>query len=411
MVEPLRDILFLAHRLPYPPDKGDKIRSWHFLQHLAGRAQVHLGCLIDDPDDLRHLPRLERICASVHAVEIEPARRRLLSLRGLLTGEPLTFPYFADRRLATWIDKIARTTRLDLAFAYSSGMAPLIAPTALDVPRRVVDLVDLDSEKWRQYGNGDRGPMGWIWRREARRLAAAEVGIAAWADATLLVSEAEAADLRRHPGVPPDQVVCVGNGVDLMAFDPSRAWPSPSAAGAPRTPLLVFTGAMEYRPNVDAVVWFADEVLPRIHAALPAVLFAVVGAKPTKAVLRLAERPGIVVTGRVPDVRPWLAHATLTVAPLRIARGVQNKVLEAMAMARPVLCTSAAAVGIDAVPERDLVVADDAPAFAAAALALLNDPCRREALGLAGRRRVEAAYDWRCKLAELDQALAATKPN
>ena len=396
------DVLFLAHRLPYPPDKGDKIRSWHFLQHLAGRHRVHLGCLFDDPLDRRHLPLLERLCASVHAVPIHPGRRRIASLCGLLTGEPLSFPYFADRRLSAWVQELARTEHLDLAFAYSSGMAPLIAPGALDVPRRVVDLVDLDSEKWRLYGAETSGPMGWIWGREARHLAAAEVAIAGWADATLLVSEAEAADLRRRPGVPPERVACVGNGVDLAAFDPDRSWPLPAPIPADGVPLLVFTGAMDYRPNIDAVLWFAAEVLPR----LPDVRFAVVGARPPPAVRRLVERPGILVTGRVPDVRPWLAHATLAVAPLRIARGVQNKVLEAMAMGRPVLCTPAAAAGIEAVVAGEIAVADGAAAFTAAAQALLEDPCRRQAMGAAARRRVEAAYGWQLRLAELDRVLA-----
>lgn len=402
----MRNVLFLAHRLPYPPDKGDKIRSWHFLRHLAGRYRVHLGCLYDDPEDRRHLPVLERLCATVHAVELHPARRRLASLRGLLTGEPLSFPYFADRRLSAWVRGLARREPLDLAFAYSSAMAPLIAPRALAVPRRVVDLVDLDSEKWRLYGAEAKGPMGWIWRREAEHLAAAEIAIAGWADATLLVSEQEAADLRQRPLVPGGRVVCVGNGVDLAAFDPHQACPLPNLVPADGAPLLVFTGAMDYRPNVDAVLWFADAVLPRLLAWRPDLRLAVVGARPTPAVRRLGERPGIIVTGRVPDVRPWLAHATLAIAPLRIARGVQNKVLEAMAMARPVLCTPAAALGIEATAGQEFAVADGAAALAAAAQALLDDLPRRQAMGAAARRRVEAVHGWQPRLAELDRVLA-----
>ncbi|MGD9507065.1 MAG: TIGR03087 family PEP-CTERM/XrtA system glycosyltransferase [Geminicoccaceae bacterium] len=399
----MSEILFLAHRLPYPPDKGDKIRSWHFLRHLAASHRVHLGCLLDDPADHAHLPLLRKLCASVHAVPIRPEVRRLASLRGLLTGEPLTFPYCADRRLRAWIRELAGMVRLDLAFAYSSGMAPLIAPAALDVPRRVVDLVDLDSEKWRLYGAETAGPTGWIWRREAGRLAAAEVAITGWADATLLVSDAEAADLRRRPGVPTARVACVGNGVDLAAFDPNRSWPRPDSLPPAGAPVLVFTGAMDYRPNIDAALWFADETLPRLLAHRPDLRFAVVGARPSPAVRRLATRPGILVTGRVPDIRPWLAHATLVVAPLRIARGVQNKVLEAMAMARPVLCTPAAATGLELATGQELAVADGADAFAAGALALLVDSARRRALAAAACRRVAADYDWRLRLVDLDR--------
>jgi sugar transferase (PEP-CTERM/EpsH1 system associated) len=332
--------------------------------------------------------------------------RRVASLRGLLTGEPLTFPYCADRRLRAWVLELAGRVRLDLAFAYSSGMAPLIAPGTVDVRRRVVDLVDLDSEKWRHYGAEATGPMGWIWRREAMRLANAEVAIAGWADATLLVSKAEAADLRRRPGVPSGRVACVGNGVDLAAFDPDFSWPRPDPLPPDDALLLVFTGAMDYRPNIDAVLWFADEILPRLLVRRPDLRFAVVGSRPSPAVRRLATRPGILVTGRVPDIRPWLAHATLVVAPLRIARGVQNKVLEAMAIARPVLCTPAAAVGIEAEADRELAVAEGAQAFAAAAQALLDDAPQRQAMGAAARRRIEAAYVWWLQLAALDRVIS-----
>ncbi len=400
------DLLFLAHRIPFPPDKGDKIRSWHVLRHLAGKHRVHLGCLVDDHHDLVHLPKLERICASVCAVPIRPWWRRVASLGGLLTGAPLTFGYFADHRLATWIDSLARSTRLDAAFAYSSGVAPLIGPDVLSVGRRVVDMVDLDSEKWRHYGAASQGPMAWIWRREAKCLAAAETAIALWADATLLVTEPEAADLRRRPGVPAGRVMSLANGVDLAAFAPARCWPLPDPQLADGAPLIVFTGAMDYRPNVDAVVWFADAVLPALRARHPSLRFAIVGGSPTALVQSLATRPGIIVTGRVAAVQPWLAHATLAVAPLRIARGMQNKVLEAMAMALPVVCTPEAAKGIEAEVGRELLVAADAQMFATTILATLADPPMCRAIGAAARRRAESSYDWRARMADLDRIVA-----
>jgi sugar transferase (PEP-CTERM/EpsH1 system associated) len=400
------ELLFLAHRLPYPPDKGDKIRSWHFLRHLTARHRVHLGCFVDDPDDWAHLPLLKQICASVCAVPLRPRWRRLVSLRGLLTGAPLTFAYFADRRLAAWIAGLARTTKLDVAFAYSSGVAPLVAPDMLAVGRRIVDLVDLDSEKWRQYGAEAGGLRSWVWCREARRLAAAEAAIAGWADATLLATDPEAIDLRRRPGVPVGRVRSIANGVDAAAFDGRRVWPMPDPRLADRAPLIVFTGAMDYRPNIEAVVWFADAVLPQVRARHPSARFAIVGARPVPAVQMLASRPGILVTGRVAAIQPWLAHATLAVAPLRVARGIQNKVLEAMAMARPVVCTPEAATGIDAEAGRELIVAADAPQFAAAILALLADRARCRAIGSAARLRVQSSYDWPSKLDALDQVVA-----
>jgi sugar transferase (PEP-CTERM/EpsH1 system associated) len=398
------EILFLAHRIPYPPDKGDKIRSWHFLAHLASRARVHLGCLVDDPDDRQHLPRLERICASVCAVPISPRLRRAASLRGLLTGEPLTFPYCRDRRLAAWVEDRRRSGRLDLAFAYSSGVAPYLAGDGWDC-RRVVDFVDLDSEKWRAYAAEAAGPAAWIWHREARLLATAEVAIARWADASLFAAKRDADEFRARPGVPAERVHAIGNGVDLEAFDPSQPWPRPVEGEGP---LMVFTGAMDYRANVDAVTWFAKEVLPLVRERHPTARFAIVGARPTRTVRRLASLPGVLVTGRVPDTRPWLAHADLVVAPLRVARGVQNKVLEAMAMARPVLCTPEAAAGVEAVAGRDFttVLCSSPVLLAEAVVDLLADPARRQASGRAARKQIDRSYTWRFKLVRLNEVLA-----
>jgi sugar transferase (PEP-CTERM/EpsH1 system associated) len=400
----VRRVLLLAHRLPYPPDKGDKIRSWHFLQHLAGKAEIHLGCLVDRPDDMRHLDRLRALCANLNAVPIRPWLRRLASARGIVSGEPLTFPYFGDRRLLSWARSTAKKAPIDVAFAYSTAMAPLIAPGVLEAGSRVVDMIDLDSAKWREYGAMDHGVAGLVWRREARLLASAECKIARWADATILATEAEASDLRRACGSSRAEILCVGNGVDTRFFSP--AFDHQQAIGTlGSSSLIVFTGAMDYRPNIDAVVWFADEILPLIRRRHPGVVFTIVGSSPAAPVRRLAERKDAMVTGRVEDVRPWLAHAALVVAPLRIARGIQNKVLEGMAMARPVVCTSAAARGIDAMAGRDLLVADDPASFSAAATGLLDDPARAAAMGEAGRRLVETAYGWPARLAELDRVL------
>ena len=241
--------------------------------------------------------------------------------------------------------------------------------------------------------------MRWIYRRESRLLARAETEIAARSAASLFVSEAEADLFRRRPGVAAERVHALGNGVDLDYFNGSRTYPDPYPPGGP---VLVFTGMMDYRANVDAVRWFTDRVLPAVRARHGDARFAIVGAKPDERVRKLAERAGVIVTGRVADVRPYVAHAAVAVAPLRIARGIQNKVLEAMAMARPVVASSEAFEGIDAEPGTDLLVAGgDGDGFADLVCRLLDDPGEAAGLGARGRRRLSGHYTWERRLAPL----------
>ncbi|WP_119459900.1 TIGR03087 family PEP-CTERM/XrtA system glycosyltransferase [Rhodospirillaceae bacterium SYSU D60014] len=398
----MRNLLFLAHRIPYPPNKGDKIRSWHLLRHLADSFAVHLGCFVDDEDDWRHVGFLEEICASCRFARLDPRWARLRSLRGLATGAPLTFPYFWDAGLAGWVEALHRSHDIAVEFVFSSSMAPYLERRGRSAARRIVDFIDVDSEKWAQYAESQAWPMRFIYGREGRLLADAERRIAADADASFFVSEAEAALFRRRPGVPSERVHALGNGVDLAFFAPHRDLPSPYPAGGP---VLVFTGAMDYRANVDAVCWFAREAFPLIREMDATARFFIVGARPAPEVQRLAGDPSITVTGRVEDVRPYVTHAAVAVAPLRIARGIQNKVLEAMAMAVPVVATPQAFEGIDADPQADLVVAGEAPAFARAAGELLADPARRRRIGEQARRRVEENYGWDRALATLDGVL------
>jgi sugar transferase (PEP-CTERM/EpsH1 system associated) len=399
----MSDLLFLAHRIPYPPDKGDKIRSWHVLAHLAARYRVHLGCFIDDEADWRHIEYLRDTCTSVCAVPLRPGWRRWYSLKNMITGEALTFAYFQSASLSAWVAHTRARYRPPIEFAFSSAMAPYLRNAEVE-SLRVVDFVDLDSEKWQQYATRKSALTGWLYRREARLLSAAEQTIATAVDASLFVSATEATSLRRRCPAARDRIHSVENGVDSDYFDPGRRYERPFVAGGPA---LVFTGAMDYWPNVDAVRWLAETVLPRVWAVLPELRLWVVGSRPTPEVNRLAQDPRITVSGRVPDVRPWLAAADLAVAPLRIGCGVQNKVLEAMAMAKAVVCTSQAFSGIAATVDRELLVADDAASTAAAILDLLHDAERRERIGAAARRRILDRYRWSHCLATLDRVLEA----
>ncbi len=399
------DILFLAHRVPYPPDRGDKMRSFHMLRHLAGRGRVHLGAFADHADDQTHVHALRETVSSVH-VERRPARAPAMA-RGLLTGQPLSVAAFASPGMRRFVERTLATAAIDTIVAFSGQMARFV-PEALDGRRFLMDFVDMDSAKFAAYAAQRRGPAAWLDAREARRLAAFERDVAARADASIFVSAAEATLFAR--AAPCARVAVVENGIDLARYDPAF----PPAPDAGPGPLIVFTGQMDYRPNIEAVTIFAEQAMPLIRAARPEARFAIVGRDPAPAVRRLAgtgadggANGGVTVTGTVPDVRGWLAAADVVVAPLRLARGIQNKLLEAMAMARAIVASPAAFEGIDAVPGRDLLVADGARAEADAVLALLADPPRAAALGAAARARVEARYGWAARLAALDALLAA----
>ena len=396
----LAEILFLAHRPPWPPDKGDKIRSWNLLRHLAERHRVRLGAFVDDPADAAVLGRT---CAEVLLRPLGRLRLALRALGGLARGTPLTVAAYRDPVMRRWL--ASRLQTADLALAVSGGPAGLLVDPPCSRPW-LLDLVDCDSEKWRALAGWTRGPRRWLFAREAELLLAFERRAAAAAAATFLVTGAEAQLLEAHAPELRGRTRVLENGVDATHFDPARLEgpdPWPPGPGA----RLVFTGVMDYPPNVDAVLWLAGEVLPRLRAGLGPVRLAVVGARPSAAVRRLAAPPELVVTGRVADVRPWLGRADVALAPLRIARGVQNKVLEAMAMARPVVATPEAATGLHATPGRELLVGAEAAGRAAAIAGLRRDPARAASIGAAGRAYVLRAHDWAATLAPLDAAISA----
>ena len=398
------DLLFLSQRIPFPPNKGDKIRSFHVLNHLSRSWRVHLGCFIDDPEDWKHADAVRALCADVHLVGLAPLRARLRCLRGLVTGAALNLPYFPDYGLAGWVGRVLAERRPAAAYVFSSAMAQyLLDPrmSGLRPRRMVMDFGDVDSDKWRQYAESRRQPWRWLYGREARRLLDFDRAVARAADASVFVSPPEVALFRRLAPESAAKLHDIGNGVDVAYFSPEHILPRPYGAGGP---VLAFTGAMDYWPNIDAVTWFAQSILPLVRQRHPGAIFAVVGSNPSPPVCRLADLPGVVVTGRVADVRPFLAHADVAVVPMRLARGVQNKVLEAMAMARPVVCTPQALEGIEARPGSHLLVAGDTPDFAKAVLTLLADP-GAATLGQAGRALVVGAYGWAGRLSLYDRLL------
>ena len=398
-----RDLLFLTQRIPYPPNKGEKIRYYQFLKHLAKSHNIYLGCLIDDPADRAHIETVRSFCAEAHFATLDRRLDVFSHLGALAGGSALSVALYQSRALARWTAQILASVRPDIVFVGSSNMAPYVLGQVRGASRLIFDIVDVDSEKWRAYAEKASGVMKWIYRREARIVLELERRAAHEGDYCTFVSEAEARIFR---GLVPDRagtIIGVSNGVDADYFDPSGNFPAPFDTTQPG---FVFTGTMDYVPNVDAVTWFAQAILPLIRQTLPTAQFYIVGSGPTPTVQALAQIDGVHVTGRVPDVRPYLAHATAAVAPMRIARGIQNKVLEAMAMARPVIVTPDALEGIDATPGKELLLADTADALALAACRLVAAPAAARQVGAAARRRVVEQYSWEGQLRGLDRLLA-----
>ena len=394
----MEDLLYLVHRIPYPPNKGDKIRSYHLLKHLSRKYRVHLGAFVDDPADWQYADEVRTLCGETCLVGLNPGMARLKSLTGLLTGKPLTLAYYSSAQLSSWVEKILKELPIKKTVIFSSAMAQFVEGNSQ--LKRIADFVDVDSDKWRQYAPTKPWPLSWIYGREGRALLSYERKVAARFDATLFVTEDEARLFRQ---LAPESAAKIGwfnNGVDFDFFSPDRDYPNPYAQD--ELP-LVFTGAMDYWPNVDAVVWFAREVFPAIRNRFPNACFYIVGGQPAPSVKLLTQISGVVVTGRVPDVRNHLAHAKMAVAPLRIARGLQNKVLEAMAMAKPVVASPQAAEGICAEAGKDLLVAADAVAFQNIVTTLLKEGDAR--VGESARRRVVADYDWQNTLRRVDALL------
>ncbi|MGX4641067.1 TIGR03087 family PEP-CTERM/XrtA system glycosyltransferase [Massilia sp. SYSU DXS3249] len=394
----MQDLLLLIHRIPYPPNKGDKIRSYHLLKHLAGQYRVHLATFVDDADDWQHVPKVEAMCASSHFAPLNPTLARVRSLGALLKNRSLSLDYYRDASLERWVDATVAKHQIERVLVFSSAMAQYADkyPQA----RRVVDFCDVDSDKWRQYADQKSWPMSWLYRHEARQLLSYERRVARDYDASLFVSAPEAQLFRDLAPESSARIGFFNNGVDTEYFSPDTPYANPYAGGERA---VVFTGAMDYWPNVDAVQWFANEVFPTLRTRFADLRFYIVGARPTQAVRDLEKLPGVTVTGTVPDVRPYIAHAQAAVAPLRIARGIQNKVLEAMAMATPVVVSPQALEGIEAEPGAELVLADGADAFVEAVSGMLH--ARRDAMGRAARERVERQYSWPSNLACIGERL------
>jgi sugar transferase (PEP-CTERM/EpsH1 system associated) len=324
---------------------------------------------------------LGEYCEEVAAIPLNGKLAAVRGLVGLLRGGTVTESFYRRAAMRRTLQRWCEGVAFDVVVAYSSSMAPY----ALRVPtkRRVLDLCDRDSQKWLDYAAASSGPAARLYRTEGNRMAIREKAWVGAFDATILITELEAAPLRTVAGS--GKIHVVGNGVSL----PELTAP---VAGGP--PTVGFVGVMDYRPNVDAVCWFVSECWGELREAHPNAVFRVVGRSPTRRIRELSKVPGVQVVGGVDDIRPELQRLDVSVAPLRIARGLQNKVLEAMAAAKPVVLSSGAAAGIDACPERDYLIADTPDQFIRGVRRLLRDPIERQRMGQAARQFVANRHRW-----------------
>jgi sugar transferase (PEP-CTERM/EpsH1 system associated) len=402
-------ILYIAHRIPYPPNKGDKIRSFNEIKHLSSFHKVDLVCLADNIDDLKFKSDLEKYCRQVFVQHLKISQAKLRGFINLIRGKAISVGYFYMKKIQQVIDRWISDTVYDAIICFSSPMAEYLfqspflshcfskfAQPATRNPKLIMDFCDLDSDKWLQYSQRSKFPLNLIYRIENKRLLKYEKKINKSFDNSVFVSQQEA-DLfyRLFPEV--KNISVIGNGVDYEYFSPEFRTLNPD----PRT--LMFTGAMDYWANVDGVLWFCEKIFPMIRAGYPKVQFYIVGSNPNPEIQKLGSNKCINVTGFVEDIRPYYNNADICVIPLRIARGVQNKILEAMSMGKAVVTTSTAVQSIKATSGVHLLVEDNSDKFAEAVSMLLENHTLRNYLGTNARQFIKSNYNWQKNMKKFEE--------
>ena len=415
-------ILFLAHRIPYPPNKGDKIRSFNEIKYLSQNHEIHLACLADDLNDLKYTKNLKKYCKIVNIIPLKLKTAKFKTIFSLLNKKPLSVSYFYSKRLQKIINHLLSTNNYDAIICFSSSMAEYIFRSIVHgqwllvrnnkpspnnqrlSTKLIMDFVDIDSDKWKQYAEHVRPPFSLIYKLESNRLAQYERKVAKIFHYSIFVSKKEAELFyMQNPDI--DNILAIPNGVDFDYFNPYQLLANNQQL-ASNHPILLFTGAMDYYANVDGVIWFCKKIFPYLIKKYPKLKFYIVGRNPTSAIKKLVNS-NIIITGYVDDIRPYYQIATVYIAPLRIARGIQNKILEAMAMAKPVISTSKAFEGIEATPNKDLLLADSEKEFIEKITMLLKNPEKRKSLEISARQTVEKNYSWQYNLKILEEILAS----
>ena len=395
------NILFLAHRIPYPPNKGDKIRSFNMIKYLSQRHHIYLGTILDHQSDVRFVQGLKPFCKDIKAFHLNKKTRLLKSV---FNHQPFTVSSFYHAGLQGYVDSILKNNKIDAVICFSSSMAEYIFKTPdfktnhLNDKKLIMDFIDLDSDKWLQYANYTHFPVKWIYKEEKKRLLEYEKKINQVFHHSVFVSQREL-DVFQKEYPAANNVTIISNGVDTEYFTPKSKQP------ANEHPVLLFTGVMDYFANIDGVKWFSEKIYTRIKAELPKVRFYIVGTRPTRCIRNLARKDGITVTGFVNDIREYYWNADVCVTPLRIARGLQNKVLEAMATGNAVVATSNAKNGILCHENKDIMVANDEESFSKQVISLLKNPEKRHKLGANAVKNIRENYSWEENLRKIDDLL------
>lgn len=395
------NILYLCHRIPYPPNKGDKIRSFHHIQHLAKRHKIYLATILEKPSNNQYVQHLKSLCTEVFTVH---SHQRWHLLKGLLfSTKPLTVCHFYHQHLQTYIDNVLQDKNIDVIICFCSSMAEYVFQAKFFIrkstirPKLIMDFVDLDSAKWQQYAEMSSFPKRPIFHLENDRLFNYELQVLHAFDRCFFASQREV-DILKNENIDTDGIEVVENGIDFYFFTANQRQQN-------RHPVLLFTGAMDYYANVDAVRWFCKDILPLIRSEFPTVELKIVGMHPVRAIRKLAKLPSVEVTGYVKDIRPYYHRADVFVAPMRIARGVQNKILEAMATGNAVVATNTASAGINCQDNTNIMIAESADTFAMKVISLLKNKEKRMAMAREAIKNIRRCYVWEDKLQRLDELI------
>ena len=388
------NILYLCHRFPYPPKRGGKIRPFNMIRHLGQAGhRVTVCSLARSAAEAEEGSGIAPHCAAYEVAVVNEA----LQVARMVARLPLTTPssmgYFYSGDLAQKLRRQLASQRFDLIFVHCSSVAPYVARVQ-GIPK-ILDFGDMDSQKWLEYAHSKPFPLSLGYRLEGLKMLAAEKRLARQFDLCTATTRSEWQTLEAYgTGAVTDWFP---NGVDAGYFSPTD--------GLYDSDTVSFIGRMDYYPNQECMKRFCAEVWPLLKQRRPLMKLLIVGADPSPEMRALGGLPGVTVTGSVPDVRPYIRGSAVMVAPLAIARGTQNKILEAMAMGVPVVTSSAAAGGVDAQADKHFLVADNAAEIAAAVLRIVEQPAERQRLANSGRERMCTHHDWSRSMLRLDDII------
>ena len=392
-------ILFVCHRFPYPPNEGGKIRAFNMIAHMQQHHEVTVASLVESKFEQKDIEGIKPYCHDYIAQKMHKPLAWLLAILCLVTSIPSSMGYFYSWKLGRKIKHLLRTQHYDLIVVHCSSVAHFVS-SATDTPK-VLDFCDMDSQKWLVYAKHKPFPLSFAYWLEGVKLQRAEKKLAMKFDSSSVATAFELETLDSfHSG---QTSFCFPNGVDTEFFSPSRDEYQPKS--------ICFIGKMNYYPNEKCMLEFCENVFPLLRKNYPDMVLTIIGSNPTEKILALNNIEGVDVTGRVDDVRPYVQQSALSVVPLEIARGTQNKILESMSMGVPVVCSAVAARGIDAIPEEHVFVAESAEEYVRQIGRIIDDKSERKRLSEAGRHRMLSHHSWSIAMERMDMNIAAALKN